>query len=122
MAYITTPEVKAKRTAIKAAFPSKDGWTFSVTGGNSSTLRVDLMKYPAGYTFPEHGEINHYHMEGSFERLGIGEKEQAILRKVYEIMAEGHWDKSDIMTDYFHCAYYYYLAVGKWNKPAEAAA
>jgi hypothetical protein len=33
------------------------------------------------------------------------------------LMAAGYYDNSDAMTDYFDTAYYYYINVGKWNKP-----
>jgi hypothetical protein len=32
-------------------------------------------------------------------------------------MAAGYYYNSDAMTDYFDTAYYYYINVGKWNKP-----
>lgn len=121
MAYINAEETKAKRVAIKEAFPLKDGWKFSVTG-SGSTLDVYLMEYPAGYTFPEKADVNHYWLDKSIERNGLGEKEAAVCRKVIDIMKAGHWDKSDIMTDYFHCAYYYYFHIGKWNKSAAVSA
>lgn len=118
MAFITNKEVSAKRASLKKAFPSKSGWKLSITGGNSSTLRVDIMEYPIGFEFPEHGDINPYHLQTSMDKLELNQpaKDAAIL--MYKIMKEGHWDRSDIMTDYFNCAYYYYLAIGKWNKPA----
>ena len=118
MAFITKEEVSTKRAAIKAAFPAKSGWRFSVTGGGSSTLNVKIMIYPAGYEFPEQGQVNHHWIDESMKRHGLGEKEQAACRKIIDIMKDGHWDKSDIQTDYFHCSYYYYLDIGKWNKPS----
>ena len=117
MAYITKEETAAKRAAIKAAFPLKDGWKFSVTG-SGSTLDVYLMEYPAGLSFPESADINHYWIEESIARSELGEVEAEVCKKAIAIMAEGHWDKSDIMTDYFNCSYYYYFHIGKWNKPA----
>jgi hypothetical protein len=116
MAYIEKETVQEKRAAIKKELPAKDGWKISVTGGNSSTLNVRIMQYPKGYKFPEHDQINHYNFDSSTEDYGTKEKE--ICRKLIEIMADGHWDKSDMMTDYFFCAYYYYLQIGKWSKPA----
>jgi hypothetical protein len=119
MAHITKETVNEKRAAIKKAFPAKDGWTFSITGGNTSTLSVNVMKYPAGYSFPERDDINHYHFDAHTEEYG--EKEKAVCSKIIEIMQAGHWDKSDLQTDYFFCAYYYYLHIGKWNKPCECS-
>jgi len=55
------------------------------------------------------------------DRNNIGLKEQNVLHKMHDVARNGWWDKSDTMTDYFHCAYYYDIAIGKWNKPAVEA-
>jgi len=34
----------------------------------------------------------------------------------------GWFDKSDIMTDYFHTAWYNDINIGKWNKAYEVTA
>lgn len=121
MAFINNQTVSEKRAAIKVAFPAKDGWKFSITGGNTSTLYVHLMEFPMNYNFPEdHFQLNQYYIEREQKRLGCGDKEIKVLLKILDIMKEGHWDKSDISTDYFHCAYYYSLSIGKWDKPAKA--
>ena len=40
------------------------------------------------------------------------------LNELVVAMKGTKWfDKSDIMTDYFHTAYYIDINVGKWNKP-----
>lgn len=42
----------------------------------------------------------------------------AFLSEIFPAMKSADWfDKSDIMTDYFHTAYYIDVNVGKWNKP-----
>lgn len=41
---------------------------------------------------------------------------KTVFQLVDEIIQKYHWDKSDSMTDYFHCAFYYSFAVGKWDK------
>lgn len=117
MAYIRKDTVTEKRNEIKKNFPSKDGWKFSVTGGNTSSLQVALMQYPKEYDFGEGNySINHYSLENSCKRKHLSEKAVSVLAKVIEIMTDGHWDKSDSMTDYFHCAWYNNIEVGKWNK------
>ena len=44
------------------------------------------------------------------------------LNELIGVLYEGHWDESDIMTDYFHCAYYVDVSIGKWNKPYKVSA
>lgn len=114
MAYITKEQISEKRVAIKKAFPAKKGWKFSVRNENHSTLAVDIMQYPKEYDFGERASVNHFWIDDS----DFGEKEKAVLKEINDIMHEGHWDKSDSMSDYFHCSWYNSLAIGKWNKPA----
>ncbi len=115
MAYISAAEVKVIRDNIKAAFPVKDGWKFSVRGDNHTAVRVALMAYPKGYEFPGHASVNHYHID---RMESVGDKEKEVLKKVSAIVHEKHWDKSDIMTDYFNCAFYVTIEIGKWDKDA----
>lgn len=120
MAYITADQVKNFRNQIKAAFPVKKGWKWSVTGKNHSSVDATLMQFPKGYTFPtdKSMDVNHHYLD---ETKKLGKKEIAVFKKVNEILHSEHWDKSDIMTDYFHCAYYVNMGIGKWNKPAVQA-
>ena len=61
-------------------------------------------------------DINHYYLHNY-----ICEEE---YRKIIRIMKEatasvgqGWFDESDIQTDYFNTAYYYYLRIGSYEKP-----
>jgi len=112
MAYISAAEVKVIRNNIKAAYPVKDGWKFSVRGDNHTAVRVALMAYPKGYEFPGHASVNHYYIE---TMESIGEKEKEVLKTVSKIVHAEHWDKSDIMIDYFNCAFYVTMEIGKWD-------
>ena len=38
------------------------------------------------------------------------------MQKAKEIMYADHYDESDSQSDYFHCAYYINMEVGKYNK------
>ena len=118
MAYITSEQVKEMRNLIKAAFPAKDGWKWSVTKEHHSSVIAALMEYPEGYDFGEgYQQVNHYWFE---RNETFGKRETAVLKKVNEILHIGHWDESDIMTDYFHCSHYVNLHIGKWDRPAVA--
>jgi hypothetical protein len=55
--------------------------------------------------------INHYFLDSSFEGKAL-----EYMEKAKAIILVDHWDKSDIMTDYFHCSYYISMRVGRWNK------
>lgn len=39
------------------------------------------------------------------------------FQQVDEIIKKYYWDKSDAITDYFNCAFYYSYGIGRWDKP-----
>jgi hypothetical protein len=55
--------------------------------------------------------VNHYYLEDAFSGKAL-----EYMQKAKEIMYADHWDKSDSQSDYFHCAYYIGMSVGKYNK------
>jgi hypothetical protein len=55
--------------------------------------------------------INHYYLDTQFSGKAL-----EYLEKAKEIMYADHWDKSDIQSDYFHCAYYVGMQVGSYGK------
>lgn len=55
--------------------------------------------------------VNHYYLDTAFDGKAL-----EYLEKAKAIMLVDHWDKSDIMTDYFNCSYYISMRVGRWNK------
>lgn len=131
MAYINAETAKNIRAALKERFPE---WRFSVRKDGFISLNVAIMAGPRpieAYKVPdrefrapiadrdpvvpmEHGGINHYHIDSQHP------KESAdFLKEVDRIIREvgDWWDKSDIMTDYFHTAFYYSIEVARWDKP-----
>jgi hypothetical protein len=138
MAYISTESVADIRKRLKAAFPAKEGWKLSVTRRHGSAVDVRFMAGPHAFTAwqfdpydtdpsapkcRQHAEamgrtkavtsggVNHYHIESQWT------KESAeILAKASKIIHRDHWDKSDIQTDYFHCAFYVDMGIGRWDR------
>jgi len=111
MAYITTEEVKNVRNLLKQEFPK---FKFSVSGGNSLSLKVAIMSGPEDFRevlgLRNSMDVNQYHLYqyGRFEKL---------FTDIFKVMKSQNWfDKSDSMIDYFHTAYYVGLSIGKWNK------
>ena len=112
MAYISKDEVKNVREQLKKAFPK---FKFSVSGGNSLSLNVSIMSGPEDFSEVlgqwKNVQVNEFHLYqyGRFEKL---------FEKIIKVMKSQNWfDKSDMMTDYFHTAYYMSLSIGKWDKP-----
>ena len=114
MAYISSEDVKVIRENIKKSFPSKDGWKISVTKHHCTTIVVAIMQSPKKYNFEGYVQVNHYYIE---KDSNFTDEQKSVLKKLVEIISKKHWDKSDIMTDYFHCAFFIQLYIGKWNKP-----
>lgn len=56
-------------------------------------------------------QINHYYLEDAFSGIAL-----EYLQKAKAIMLVDHWDESDSQSDYFHCAYYINMSVGRYNK------
>lgn len=142
--YRSTKDIAATvRESLKRELP---GWKFSVTTkvfGWSSSITVALVSGPEsviegyapgtngvewGYPVPGYAQLNHYSFlvegfSGSDSHTTNGyqltEAGWEVMAKAAEILAREHWDKSDIQTDYFNCAYYMHLNVGRWDKNYE---
>jgi hypothetical protein len=67
--------------------------------------------------------LNHYSFDSIFKddkkAASIFDSIQDIIRTAPGTVEGGNewFDKSDIMTDYFHTAYYYDISIGQWDKP-----
>lgn len=114
MPYITKEQVKTKREAIKKAFPSKDGWKFSITSDFSS-IYVAIMESPI--RFGEDGsyeQLNHFYLDNYTESMG----EQAVtaLKKINEILTSDNRIES-VDGDYGNIPNFYTnIHIAKWNK------
>lgn len=143
MAYMSTEQAAKIRKELKEAFPAKDGWKLSVKK-SSGNLGIDVtfMAGPHDFTAwdfdafsqdPEtptsaaqakamgrmvsvtRGHVNHYYIKDSW-----APKSAEILQKASDIIHRDHWDKSDIQSDYFHCAFYVSMGIGQWDKPYQS--
>lgn len=139
MAYISKAEVQIKTAQLKV-LNGLYGVKSTFSGSNSSSLlltisssgidfignHIEMLKiakangriyYPiedsievlkiSGYI-----QVNNYYLKDNFSGTAL-----EYLESAYKIMLEGHWDKSDVQTDYFNCSWYNNIHVGRWNKP-----
>lgn len=139
MAYISKAEVQIKTAQLKV-INKLYGVKSTFSGSNSSSLLLTISS--SGIDFigshiemlkiaKANGRI-YYEIEGTIEALKISGYIQVnnywlkdnfsgvaleYLEAAYKIMLEGHWDKSEIQTDYFNCAWYNNIHIGRWNKP-----
>lgn len=136
MAYINKEQVQEKRkqiTAIGKAY----GVTCTVSGANSSSITVTVRKGKLDFLgnhvetvknnwlnprqiidnaefYAREGYLscNHYVLDKLFSGVCL-----EFLNKVLGVMKQGHYDNSDIVTDYFNVAWYMYIYIGECSKP-----
>ena len=135
MAYINAEQTKAIRKALKERFPEHK---FSVKiGAGNHSVSVSVVEGPAF----EQEEAQWNHVENKFVAPDLNKNHSSInqywidkhypknaefFKEVLEIIKSAPFkagvgdlwfNKSDIITDYFHTAYYIHLHIGAWNKP-----
>ena len=115
MAYITAEEVKQIREKLKKEFPKIK---FSVTRDRHTCINVSILKSDIDFSDIKHDgyfTVNEYYLHE------YQEHHKNLFTKIIDIIKNGSdrkwFDKSDIMTDYFHTAFYFYLNIGKYGKP-----
>jgi len=136
MAYISKQEVQEKSKKLKEVC-KKYSIKATFSGSNSSTLKCSIASGSIDFIenwitnlgcnnfngrvdsnsieslrFSQHLPCNHYYLDRDFSGKAL-----ECLEEIYTIMLEGHFDKSDIMTDFFHCSWYNRIEIGRWNKP-----
>ena len=126
MAFISQQDKKTLAPAIKAVF-KKYGLNGTIAIKNHMTLcanvsagRLDLLGAAAAvsslrsvgyYQANPYRPTNEKYKDINIDIFNFYEE----LKKA---MRGSLWfDKSDIMTDYFHTAYYMNINIGRWNKP-----
>ena len=133
MAYVTEEIITKARTALKA-LNKQYGVKATLSGKGSSSLCLTIAEGSVDFLnnycetvqqpalrdvdgviawvkLNQYIQVNQYYLDSSFSGLAL-----EYLEKAKEIMYADHWDKSDIMTDYFHCSYYISINIGRWNK------
>lgn len=129
MAYISTAEVAAIRSALKAKYGKR--FKFSVTKDHHTAVTVAIVsgtadfselwadKVPGDYGYG-YATVNEYHItkENYGRHVKLFEDIVKIIKKAPADAVNGRewFDHSDSMTDYFHTAFYLTLQVGKWDK------
>ena len=124
MAYITKAEVKAKSEKLKA-INKKYSVKATFSGSNSSTLQLTVQSGSIDFQnlqvfFGCSGQasddnfylqVNHYYLDSWFCGTAL-----AYLEEVHALMKEGHYDRSDVQSDYFETSWYNSIHIGQWNK------
>ena len=122
MAYVSQEDKKKLAPEIKKVL-SKYGMKGSISIRHHSTLVVTIQS--GAIDFKEFGtwgqggsddgyiQVNTYHIENHYS----GKAEKFLTELLAAMKGPDWFDKSDIMTDYFHVSHYCDINIGKWNKP-----
>lgn len=136
MAYVSEEVINKARAALKA-LNKEYGVKATLSGKNSSSLTLKISEGSIDFignycdTIIERKhymndadsvvkyvqssgsiQINQYYLDTQFSGKAL-----EYLEKAKAIMHVDHWDESDSYTDYFHCAYYVSMNIGRWDKP-----
>ena len=112
MAYISQKDKKELAPGIKGVL-KKYGMKGSIAVKNHMSLVVNLQSGPIHFDMDGYTSVNVYHIDKHY----TGRAKDFLNELVVAMKGTKWFDKSDIMTDYFHTAYYIDINVGKWNKP-----
>ncbi|MBC8427861.1 MAG: hypothetical protein H8D94_00155 [Candidatus Pelagibacter sp.] len=115
---LLSPKIKeiCKRHGIKATL-GVDNYSTLILNINSgsidfykdATFRANIGSYDI---YKGYFNLNNYWYKEHFTGKALD-----FLSEVIPAMNNGNFDKSDIMTDYFHVGWYISVNVGRWNKP-----
>jgi hypothetical protein len=117
MAYINQDKKKELTPTIKAIC-KKHGIKATLSVRHHSTLSINIKSGPIDFG-GDCIQVNNYHYENMYSDRP---EALAFLREVIPAMNVGNFDKSDIMTDYFHVGWYIDVNVGRYDKPYQLTA
>lgn len=120
MPYIDADQVKARRIAIREAFPRKAGWDVSVTRDGHSGVRVTFKSGPVPLTADPNGyeQINTYYIGDH----AVSPEAASILGRAKRIVSAGNHTLYE-SSDYGSIPKFYVsIHVGAWDAPYRVTA
>ena len=123
MAYVDQAKKQKIAAELKKVVPQ--GWKYSLAVNHHSTIVMTIASAPfdligafneSEYFDPKTAtdiSVNPYHFRSHMHDQCIAD----IFEKFFDALNTDNFDKSDIMTDYFHVGHYVTLNIGRWNKP-----
>lgn len=121
MAYASKELATALRERVKP-INKKFGMKTTVSRDNGRlTLRIisGKLELPQVYSVNPYYTVDNSKSDWIYQRSSPYQftPEQAeYLNSLRDALMHDHWDKSDVMSDYFNCAFYPYLEIGRWDK------
>lgn len=107
-----TQEHKKEIMAVVKPILKKHGIKATMSVRHHSTLCLNISK---GVIDFGEGGVNPYWIADQYKEYP---EAKAFLLEVKDAMhGPRYFDKSDVMTDYFHTSHYVEINIGKWDKP-----
>ena len=123
MAYMNQ-EKKAKIAATLKPILKKYGVKGTLSVQNHSTIKLTITEGKIDFN-KDFGEdtrfgiqVNPYWYQNHFD----GASKKALSEIIPAMYSADYYDNSDAQIDFFDCAYYIDVNIGKWNKPYKVTA
>ena len=113
-AYVNNEKTKEVREDLKKEFPD---FKFSVRKRHYTTVDVAILSGPLDLTEGEERDYIQVNTHWIQDHYKDKPEIRDFLQRVTDIINKGNFDKSDIMTDYFHVGFYVSLSIGEWDRP-----
>lgn len=110
MAYMSQEHKKEIAVVVKPIL-KKYGIKATLSVRNHSTICLNISKGRIPF---EGTNVNPYHIESQWKKQP--EASAFLVEVKAALHGPRYFDKSDIMTDYFHTSHYVEINIGKWNK------
>lgn len=113
MPYMPADAVAARRTAIRAAFPRKDGWDVSVSRRDHSTILVVFKQGPIALSNEGYTQINPHFIRKYAPSAAAADA----LERANDIAKDGNYTLYE-SSDYGSVPKFYVdIHVGSWDRP-----
>lgn len=136
MAYISKAQVDEKRKLINQLC-KRHKVSATVSGSNTGTITVTIRKGAIGFLGNHVETVNrgftnnqqnidnaqwyakkgYFYVNPYYTNMQFSGTVLEFISELLSILRDGHCDNSDVMSDYFECAWYYHIKIGTHDKP-----
>ena len=119
MAYINQAGKKIIAASLKEAMKKFPTVKYSLSIRNNMSIVCKITKGPEFLKPSEKRTSESVNIYWLSDRYKDNTQKLDVLTTVLNSLSLNHYDRSDIMTDYFDCAFYRDIEIGTWDKPYE---
>ena len=119
MAYINQVGKKVIAASLKEAMKKFPTVKYSLSIRNNMSIVCKITKGPEFLKPPTDRtseSVNIYYLD---EHHKDNAQKLDVLTTVLNCLSLNHYDRSDVQSDYFDCAFYRDIEIGAWDKPYE---